>query len=404
MQKAKSASILFALFPLLNIYATGIIPGISIGQCLLLIIFMCCIFLKDSKLNVYFGKYILYSIGITICCQVYSWTQWGDCLYEGLSLLVFFFLLNCAVKYLDYRMCKKAMYVIGVFSLVFFFLQYTLSFLGIRISGILPYFQLSNEEDTNTFIASQLNRDRFSSVFQEPAHYAEFMILILSFLLFTGRRTKMKIILSIIISTSILLSQSAGGYVLLLVSWSFWILTKFLKNIKYKSIYLIGVILFCIAAFWLIESNEAFVKVAERYKELSLTPEVTVNGYSSYIRVIRGYIPYIEGNSVDKIFGHGVGTLVSYVNSHPQSMFLSITDYNPNWVNSFQYILFTTGIIGVYFFFFPIMNIYKKRSLLGKVLTWQYVLTLLSSGILLTPMSAIFLYIIISESKECDIL
>lgn len=150
----------------------------------------------------------------------------------------------------------------------------------------------------------------------------------------------------------------------------------------------------------ILSSNEVFLKVLERYKEISLTPEITENGYSSYIRVLRGYIPYLEGDWLNRFIGHGLGTFDSYLESHPKSMFLFITDHNPNWINSFQAILFTTGIVGAYIFSRTLINLWKKTTLLGRTLIIQYILMLLSSGVLLTPTSIIILYIINAEYKN----
>lgn len=144
--------------------------------------------------------------------------------------------------------------------------------------------------------------------------------------------------------------------------------------------------------------NEITQSVINRYLTLSLNPENSEYGYSSYTRLFRGYIPFIEGSFADKIGGQGIGNLLSYIKHNPQTAFLSVTDYDPNWINSFQFILFSTGIIGAILFFRFLFSFYNKTSSLGKTLIYIYILALLSSGILLTPSSMIFLYAIYKES------
>ena len=396
----KRVGFILALFPFFNIYAIGFIPGISIGQFLLLVALLYYVYFQRGKLAQLFRDYLLYGIIVTIWGLTYSWTSWVRCSYEIVALTIFFLILNFLIKSCDYKSFKHIYYCFGILSLYFFYLQYFLNGFGIKISGIIPLLPLSNEVSSGEFIASQLNRVRLSSFFQEPAHYAEYMTIFLSLLLFDDNVTKKKWLLICTISITILLSQSATGYVLLFTCLGIYFFFRLLSNKRNRLIYIIISLIMAGIMVNILSSNEVFLKVLERYKEISLTPEITENGYSSYIRVLRGYIPYLEGDWLNRFIGHGLGTFDSYLESHPKSMFLFITDHNPNWINSFQAILFTTGIVGAYIFSRTLINLWKKTTLLGRTLIIQYILMLLSSGVLLTPTSIIILYIINAEYKN----
>ena len=139
--------------------------------------------------------------------------------------------------------------------------------------------------------------------------------------------------------------------------------------------------------------------VSLRFSQISFTPEASEHGFSSYIRVLREYIPFMESDVLEQIFGHGLGTLRSYIKQNPSTMFLSVTDFNETWVNSFQYLLFMTGIIGTVLFGKQMMYFYKGTTFLGKLFILQYISAFLSAGILLTPTSALFLFFIEKEKE-----
>ena len=394
----KRVGFLLALFPFFNIYAIGL--GISIGQFLLLLALFYYVCFQKGKLAQLFRDYLLYALIVTIWGLTYSWTNWVRCSYEFVALTIFFLILNFSIKSCDYKSFRHTYYCFGILSLCFFIFQYLLNGIGIKISGIIPLLPLSNEVSSDEFIANQLNRVRLSSFFQEPAHYAEYMTIFLSLLLFDDNVTKKKWLLICAISISILLSQSATGYVLLFVCFGVYFLNQLLSNKKNRLIHIFTSLIVAGIIVNILSSNEIFLKVLERYEEISLTPEITENGYSSYIRVLRGYIPYLEGDWSERLIGHGLGTFDSYLESHPQSMFLFVTDHNPNWINSFQAILFTTGIVGACIFSIVLIRLWRKTTLLGKALIIQYILMMFSSGVLLTPTSVIIIYIIYAEYKK----
>lgn len=385
---------IFAFFPILNIYETGIIPALSIGQILLFIFFF--IYIRHNRIYLQFHLFIGYSIIITIFCLLKPGISANESIHELIALFIFFILYSFVIKDVDYIMFSIGLKILGFISLFFFFFQYLLSLIGIHVIGIIPGIPLSNGTDPNMFHSSHLLMDRLSSIFQEPAHYAEFMSMFLTTVLFKYKHFRKKIILAILISMSIILCQSAGGYILFSVSWICW-LKFYLKKKKHKFKYIIPILFTGIIMIVLLIKTEMVGTVLNRYQTLSITPENSEYGFSSYLRLIRGYIPFIEGSIFDKIFGHGVGTLLSFVRMNPNSMFLAITDYDANWINSFQFILFSTGLIGVILFFTKLFRLYKRTSYMGKTLMIIYILALCSSGMLLTASSMLFLYIIYEE-------
>lgn len=400
MFKNKSLfSFVFASFPILNIYAITGLPGLSIGQFILVFLILRMIIKNNIPIRILFKNYIIYSLITTICSLVIYNNNINDAIYEIAAFTLFFIIINFSIIGTEYQIVKKWVINIGIFALLFFILQYLLFAVGHPISGIIDFLPLSNNVDTEVFRNQQLGRDRLSSIFQEPAHYSEFMAIVLTLLLINSKVLSSKnFYLSIIISITIILCKSTTGAVLLFFIWCSWGL-KYFKTSKYRFIFTFFITIFLLYSFPLILSSSYSDYIITRFDEISFDPSASINGYSSYIRVLRGYIPIFESDYWSKIFGHGLGSLPSYIEQNPTSLFLKITDFNRTWVNSFQYILFMTGFIGAILFSKQIISFFKCTTFLGKVLIIQYISSFFSSSILLTPFSALYLYFIVKEKE-----
>ncbi|WP_195668187.1 hypothetical protein [Bacteroides intestinalis] len=393
-------SFVIAFLPILNIYETGIIPLLAIGQ-LLLVYFLGRELLEKKTIHLRFANYLLYSYIITIFNWIRPNVDFIQSLSELLSLTLFFILLSFSIDYGNEIKVKKYLFILAKYSLLFFYIQTALSYVGIHIIGIIPGLPLANGSDPSKFYNAHLTITRFSSFFQEPSHYAEFMILILAFYLFKESMNRKNFIISILISVSVVLSQSAGGYILLLTCWLYWGYNR-MKSQKRRGVFLLFLPVLITTIFFA-SQTEMVSKVLGRYTTLSFTPEISEYGYSSYVRLFRGYIPIAESSWFMQLFGQGLGTLLSFVKNNPGSEYLSITDYDPNWINSFQYIIFCTGILGGSIFFKKLFFLFRRTSKFGKCLFFVYLLDLLSAGMLMTAASLLFLFFMYKEYYHCKL-
>ena len=398
MKSSTAFSVCLALFPILNIYAITGLPGLSIGQFLLVLLICLRILINGFSKISCFKSFVIYSLIITAIGIVVKGYDLVDSIYESIALILFFVIFNYAIVSAEYAKVKKWIVYVGMFALAFFVIQYILFLAGHPISGIVSFLPLSNEVNTAEFRLTQMGRERLGSIFQEPAHYSEFMSIALAFILLKkDGHTKKKILLSIIISATIILSMSTSGAVFLALVWGAWCITLSKQTKHGKTILAMLMLLVVTTIPILLSSYLEYVSL--RFGQISFTPEASEYGFSSYIRVLRGYIPFMESDVLDQIFGHGLGTLPSYIKQNPSTMFLSVTDFNETWVNSFQYLLFMTGIIGTVLFGKQMMYFYKGTTFLGKLFIIQYISAFLSAGVLLTPTSALFLFFIEKEKE-----
>lgn len=395
MKNTTLATVL-ALSPLLGIYSIGI-PLLSLSQILLILFLALCYYKHRGRFESYFIVFIIYAVIITIFNFVITpWTILGDGIHDILSLLLFFFTLLGVINFADYKQFKKVLLGFGIVSVVFFFVQYGLSLAGIGVSGIFPYLPLSNEESTTDMIAHKLEAERNSGLFLEPAHYADFMIIVLLFFLFKEKMTRKDIILSIAIIASIILSHSATGYVVLTIVLAYWVFVYHLSKSKYRFLFLSLALSVVSVLVMYISANEGMMEVFGRYNELTgENASETVHGYSSFIRVMRGYIPFTESDWFHQLFGNGLGSLLGFVKAHPQSNYLALTSFNPNWINGLQYLLFSTGVIGAVIYFTQLFKIGRKTSVLGKAFIVVLIMLFLSADSFFSV--EMILYIIVKE-------
>lgn len=393
--KNKVLTTVLALSPLLDIYTVGV-PLLSLSQLLLVVILSFCYITHKGRLEMYFVAYIIYALLITIFNFVFTpWTIIGDGIHDICSLLLFFFTLFGIINFADYEKFKKILLTLGTVSLAFFFLQYGLRLIGISISGIIPFLPLANEVNTAEMIAHQSDLDRNSGLFLEPAHYSDFMIIVLTFYLFKEKMSRKDIIYSIAITISILLSQSATGYALMTIVLAYWLFVYHLKKSKYKFLFLSFAVALVAVLVVVVSSNEGLMEVFGRYNELSGETNDSVHGTSSYVRVLRGYIPFFESDTLHQLLGSGLGCLLGFVKAHPSSDYLALTTFTPDWVNGLQYLIISTGIIGALIYFSQLYKIGKKTSMLGKAFIVVLILLFLSANSFFSQ--GMILFIIVKE-------
>lgn len=403
MKLTKIYTIVFGLYPILNIYSSGI-PSLSIGEFFLLIL----LFLFYSKNNVVLvdelnkvRQYLFYVLIVSLMALwLIPWTRITDCIYDSASLLMNMAILYLSVPLINYSLLKTVIIKLSIYSVIFLFIQNLLFQLsGTFISGIIPFLSLTNLVSTDMFILSQSVRDRFSSFFEEPAHLSQFLSIALILMIWSERiNVKYRKILLIAVSFSILLSQSANGYVLLILVWGFYGLKKFGIHyfMKHKFHFCFILCVLAIISYFLY-MNEKVQTVFLRVNEFSLSPEATEHGFSTFIRTLRGYILWYELPVFQKILGTGIGSIMPYVDSHPNTLYLQITSHIPNYVNSIQYILISSGIVGGILFGRFLYFLFKNNSSLGKSVIISFLALCCSSGVL---MSYTFPYMIIISVLE----
>lgn len=381
--KDRYFAILCASLPILNVYST-FLPGFAVGELLIFLLFVHNLLKKSFKIAIPRSLCVIYyyilfvsfltAIHVLLC----DWINVSDVIYELMSKFLILIVLTTVIINLKRDLFEKYLIKFTDYTVIFFYIQFFLAILGIRISGILPFMPLSNNVDTAVFLDMQNTMDRLSSFLFEPAHYCEYVYFALVLLLF--KDTSKNIIRIVFYALSIILTKSACGFAILLTI--FLISFSRQSRLKYKIYFSIATVLFLglVVTIYptLIES------VLDRFTDIfkPINGELaSVNGNSSFIRVLRGYIPFLEYSNLNKLMGYGYGTLTSWLFVHPESNYLTISQFLPTWVNTIQYVLLSSGIIGLIIFLYQFLSLYLKNTVTAKCYVLVYLVLCTCEGV-----------------------
>lgn len=392
------AGAILALMPFLNIYDSPI-PFLSLGQSAMLLVILIGFMAKKVHIKFYFLAFTIYACLSSFMNILSPWIIAEDVIHDILAWLFFIVIVVSSIGIVNYEVFLKTLRFFGLVSLAFFLAQFVLDRIGVRIIGIIPFLPLS-DGDTAEIIDKQLNSARLSGLFMEPAHYCQFMALFLLTTLFSSLKYRLKLIVAFLTSLTILLSHSTSGVILVAIAWICWFLGNS-EGVKMKKSNVAMLILLFVAAF-IFSSIEEMSEVTERLNMNYLTGDVGVGHYSSYIRVVRGYIPFFEVDFINQLFGSGLGSHHSYIVSHPSTAFLRLTALIPNWINSMSYLLFSTGIIGTMLFFSQLYSLYKDNTRLSKGIILCVLALFLSADCLFLIYQFLYIIIINKRIYNCE--
>lgn len=384
-EKLFTASIVIC--PILLPYGIGGISFTLYFYLLLVLIAICSNKFKVSYLCNTFALYLLYVMIIvnitSLLCNGKAEFSIGEVLlYLILCLSKQYF--NSSYAYKFYKILVYATCIIFILQESFYYI------LGFRFSGLIPFFPLIYGEDfieggMAAFIAEQLLAPRSSSIFLEPAQFAQFIIPYAAIQLFKNKVFKINYELIFII-VILLFLQSGNGLIvlgLLIIVWLFWVkLNK--KDIA--KLFICSLILSVGLALFL--NSEQGENIISRTEELDSSNEKT----SGFTRIFRGYYLWNDLSIPNQILGLNQTSIRNIWNTLPSAQMFDNNDF---YFNSFQIKLIFSGIIGTSLFFLWFFKEVKRSSQQGKYI-------LLSSTILffIAAFNPAFLVLYINLAKK----
>ena len=323
------------------------------------------------------------------------------------SIIPIGFLLN-VIGVLFFYGCVRFKYLLSVyviiasFSIFFFFLQ-TFSYYvaGVHINGVLEFLPLALNVDSSWLLDHKM-ADRFSSFFSEPAHFAQFLLPLLCYSIFSEKESSRKrIALSVIIVVVLMLLKSGNGYLGLIavfVSYGFYIFI--VKSIDLKKIVLVLLalpLIFYLGSTYM--RTETGMELLERSNTIGANSENAYKG-SGYMRTWRGWLLFIDLPLEKQVFGVGDNqNLVSSISS--SSIWTDFIDEDDTYLNGIQAIFVNTGYVGAILFALFIISLWKGNSFEGKTqLVVLLVLSLISANFLSETMVLSLLMSHFSRPKQ----
>lgn len=350
-------SILIALLPIFSVYMAGTLP-ISFGDLGCIIIVVISLFnigekhvrLNESLFILFFAvSFAISNISILLRGQQNikdSYEQW-------LRIIVYYYVIDISSRnQLDILTIKKCSVIAGnTVSLILLIQVFLVQFLSLKASFLLHFIPLNyGGMDANTLESMRLRAMDYgawrpTSVFLEPAHFAQFVCLPLIITLFDSddfisRRSK--VVSAIIISSALFLSQSANGIFMAVFIWGAWLVIYLKQRISVKRlIVFLSVFLF---AFVFLLSTDFLDSAFSRLETMNSSGVSTGTQ-----RLLQGLAVYGTMSLPEKIFGIGFGNIGPYlIENNITTEYLS--ELGNEYMNAFSTILVSGGMIGFIFY------------------------------------------------------
>ena len=398
MNIRKLTSLWLATFPITWIYAAPI-PIFSLGD--FLFIFLLIASSKNGLRNIFeFPKYYgLFWTYIAITYSIASLTYGGSysaIIPGGLAFFIFSLQLGfCAIQ-LDIKLLYKYLRVVSFIAIAVLCLQeLSFVFLGHRFSAIVPFLKLTDGKIGADLIRIQLAIDRSCSIFREPAHTAQFLIVVYIIEAFWASKEKFLTKFGVFLILGFLLTRSGNG----MLALSFVMIIKIFdyyrmhRGIKDK-LFLLFTLLVLLAGTVYYTSTDSGSELIGRTSEFEKT-----ESSKSYIRIYCGLDLYSEFSGAHKLFGINNANGVFEMTKHSNISYLFSGDMEEDlYFSCIARVLIFSGVIGLFLLLLFSFKLYKNNSVMGRVLLSTFLLLSFISQLYLSFLM-LFVYSISSNSQ-----
>lgn len=312
-----------------------------------------------------------------------------------LAYVAFSILVNKA----DYGKFVKTYKTLAFFLIIIFFIQEALYFYnGYRIPGVLFMLPISYDfEDLDAYAKFLSLSTRSSSLFSEPAHFAQFLCPLLAIELLNSKSRLYDYVFPAIVIVVLIRLNSGNAYLGLLVILLFWVF-KALRGKVFEK-YLVYLLLFSILiSIPMIMGTESIETIENRSGELSNKNTERTSGFE---RIYRGYYFITEMIPYEFVTGINNKELLSYriQNSNAKKYF----EKNDDYFNGLQNLFIKTGFCGFFLFFYSLYLIYRKGNMCSRCLIIMTCLYMAIASIFFTYSLVMYLFVAINNRKKNDL-
>ena len=311
--------------------------------------------------------------------------------------IIFYFIVICVLLPNIHYSSVLKYYKILVYVVVFiFYIQelayYTLDF---RPTFYLPLDLCYEDMDVADLSKSRSMIGRSSSVFLEPAHFAQY---ILPYYCIVVCRNINERILSkelLLLSITLIILQSGSGYLGMLVILFSILSFKNFVPFNIKCVIIIAfVCVICIVAVFYVD-NTFILAILSRIDEITSLDVKAFGSQSGFLRIWRGYFIYDNLSVIHKIFGVGIGSF-EYVSN---LVYIPGVRYEGSFMNGIQTLLVSGGIVGAGLFIMFIYKICKKMNHAGVLIIICMMAMFFIEHMMFTP--KMFLSILVAIAISC---
>lgn len=371
----KVAMFLLASYPVLAYYQLGSTPfNYATFSSLVLSIILFASGKINLKRDVPISYFLYWGYSAFQIFFVAGLGGWSDYFPGGIALTLFSLGLFAMTSCFNAEVFFKYMKAVFIFATALFAFQHFI-FLSThtKISMLLPLadnITITSMSFKET-VAWQNTPDgglieRFSSIFSEPSHFAQYCLFLLGIELFRGEnKDKLYTKFSLVIVSVMFFIQSGVGFMglglLALIKLLYIVFTtKQTKYYLYLAV-LIPVLVYGVSSY-LSSSSGAYI--SERTEQLDLSNREATN--SGFVRIYYGWFTYGDLSTNQQI----VGTSRDHISTLREGGFF----------NGVTYVLCSQGIIGLILLILFYTSVCRKQGILSLTLALQLLwLSLMSS-------------------------
>lgn len=387
MNKIMLTTLWLATYPITNIYLSPI-SLFSWGD--LLFMFLLCINdnISGVKRFYYPSGYMLLWGYLAVTFFLSSLKYRGGSISAmvpgGIAFFIFSLQLGYCSKKIDINLFYKYSRNLAVLAIIILCLQELSNYIiGKRFSAIIPFFNLTDGKTAKELISIQLNLDRSCSIFREPAHIAQFLIIPLILDLFYINKDRLVSKFTIFMIFAFLMARSGNGLLALSLILSIKVLqyNRIHKGFKYK-FFIVLILLVASVAILYYVNTENGSKILSRTSEFEKT-----ESSKSYIRIYRGFDLFSNFSTKDKVIGinNADGVFEQTKKSNYYYLFSGEKEEDL-YFNCISRVLIFSGLIGFSLLMLISINLFKNNSILGRVLLFIFFVLSFVGQIYVTPL------------------
>ena len=391
---SKLVTHMLLLYPILNTYA--LIGSFSIGRSILMtlvVLFIFRVFTKGQKPLKSSPKYFNIYCTFWICSAIISVGFIGFSVFGALPGIIYSFLFVLLFFYetdLDYLIRWYKYYAIAFIG--FLFVQESMYVsTGIRIPGIIPGLPLTVDKlvGSERYMEQVIMGYRSSSVFSEPAHFAQWLLPFLSIELMYDKNNN-HYIYAVAALLSLLLLRSGNAMIGLAIVLLFFMGYLFIeKKTKMHFVQIMAFVAVLIIGGYYYLNSDIGADVLDRQDELHLNE--SSSDRMGQVRLFRRYYVFAEYSVLEQLIGvSDIPKLLNYIKGSQVAFFF---DDDETYFNAIQSVLLKTGYIGLVIFVILCFSLSRNNTHAGKAIVFAFLALSFVAGLFFTTTMALYLVI-----------
>lgn len=381
----KIITIILIILPILEEYTISGMPGTAADIVMILVvgIFVLDVYFKKkikvSEISSEFGMFVIFIFINYILSLIFEKIDFNHSIDYIRLALIYLSVIFLMKKYIVYETALFTIKLVGFLNCVYAVVQYIgIVILGIYVPSYLPFLQHRIDLNTEEAFLGYSMYYRPHSIFSEPAHFAEYILLYLFLVMWKKNKTKWDLILEVFITGCLFLTGSSTAIVGAFIIWVMFVI-KLIREHKLKVTGMKLLFFTVVGAF--------AVKIIAESSTLIIFIKRFIEDKSSISGRMENINFYSKMSIYELIFGRGYN--YEYMIE------------NVGWLPGYGLIIWNLGIVGVLMYIVGAVRVFlnNKRNVYIALL-FIYIILNIGTEISFSYYSLPYLLFIINGCQE----